>query len=340
MRLLIFILLFSFVPIHAQQTKHEITVSGTSFLLNNSHFPFTGVSFFNAIFNPTFNKSSEERKKWLEKFKKYGINVLRIWGQWDSRHKFVDTCPECSLYNKDGSLRMQHVNTLKAIIKDMDDMGMVVELALFTNESYERGTKFADKEMDTAIANITKELLPFRNITIQIWNERAEFFERVDRIPDNVKLIKSIDPKRVVSNSHGFSGHMGVPEHNEILDYLSPHTSRQQYGKFWENGPIEIEYLLKRYKKPVLDDEPARRDTRRKVDWGGPTDSAIPYDFIIHFGKVWGLGAYVLYHHDMFQGAYGDPTIPPTGIPDPEFDPMHKQVFEFLAMRDRYMRNK
>jgi hypothetical protein len=52
---------------------------------------------------------------------------------------------------------------------------------------------------------------------------------------------------------------------------------------------------------------------------------------------VWELGGYVLYHHDMFQEGYGSPRTPPSGIPDPEFDPLHKEVFQFLALRARYM---
>ena len=42
------------------------------------------------------------------------------------------------------------------------------------------------------------------------------------------------------------------------------------------------------------------------------------------------------YHHDMFQTGYGTPAVPPSGIPDPEFSPYHKQVFEFLKLRERY----
>src|SRR5688572_5286570 len=57
-------------------TKNVIGVSGTGFTLNDRPFAYTGVSFFNAIYNPNFNKSSEERAKWLAKFRKYGINVL------------------------------------------------------------------------------------------------------------------------------------------------------------------------------------------------------------------------------------------------------------------------
>ncbi|MBM3890814.1 MAG: hypothetical protein FJ388_17020 [Verrucomicrobia bacterium] len=43
-----------------------------------------------------------------------------------------------------------------------------------------------------------------------------------------------------------------------------------------------------------------------------------------------------LYHHDMFQTGYGSPAVPPSGVPDPEFNPYHRQVLEFIAQRPRY----
>jgi hypothetical protein len=47
-------------------------------------------------------------------------------------------------------------------------------------------------------------------------------------------------------------------------------------------------------------------------------------------GEIWNE------HHDMFQTGYGTPACPPSGIPDPEFSPYHRQVFEFLKLRERY----
>jgi hypothetical protein len=118
------------------------------------------------------------------------------------------------------------------------------------------------------------------------------------------------------------------------LDYLSPHTSRQNVGRHWQIGPTEIEYLLKRYRKPVVDDEPARTGTRM---YGGPTGESYPIDHIIQIYKMWQLGAYIIYHHDMFQTGYGRSAVPPNGIPDPEFSPYHKAVFEYIRMRDRFV---
>jgi hypothetical protein len=58
---------------------HEISVSGTRFLLDGKPFPFHGLTFFHAVYNQAFNRSPAERRAWLEKFGRYKIHVLRVW---------------------------------------------------------------------------------------------------------------------------------------------------------------------------------------------------------------------------------------------------------------------
>lgn len=179
----------------AAQAPHEVTVAGTTFQLNGKPFPWTGIIFFNAIYNPNFNKSSEERMRWMRRFQKYGVNVLRLWGQWDAGRGYVDSCGECSLYQPDGSIREQQLARLKEITADADRLGIVIELALFSQESWHANVPLGKEEADRAVAAVTKEMLPHRNITFHIWNEFSE------RVLDHVKTIKTIDPMRLVSNS-------------------------------------------------------------------------------------------------------------------------------------------
>jgi len=311
------------------QTRHSISVSGTRFLLDGAPFPYTGVSFFNAIYNPAFNKDSEQRLAWLEKFRKHGINVLRVWCQWDSKRGFADSSPTSTMYESDGRLREENVKTLQSILTDADRLGMVVELVLFSQESWHDGIRLDREAADQAVRLLTAALIPYRNVTFQVWNEFSE------RVIDHVKTIRSVDPKRLVTNSPGYAGFLGDPTQNEALDYLTPHTSRQGSGRTWEIAPKEIAYLLERYKRPVVDDEPARNGTSQ---FGGPKEATSPYDHILQIWAVWQLRAYITYHHDMFQTGYGSAAVPPTGIPDPEFSPYHRQVFDFIAMRERYMK--
>lgn len=307
---------------------NEITVEGAEFRLNGKPFPYTGISFFNAIYNSAFNKSSEKRRRWIEKFRKYGINVLRVWAQWDSRRGYADTCDECTLYLSDGRLRANRVETLKQIAADADALGTVIELVLFSQESWHANIRLEPAAADRAVAALALEMMPHRNVTLQIWNEFSE------RVVDHVKTVKGVDPRRLVTNSPGGGGViMGDRGQYEALDYLTPHTSRQRIGKPWNIGPLEIEYLLKRYRKPVVDDEPARNGT---PNFGGPNEQTFPSDHILQIYKVWQAGGHITYHHDMFQTGYGTPTVPPHGIPDPEFSPYHRAVLEFIALRQRY----
>ena len=313
----------------APPAKHQLTVSGTKFLLNGVPFPYTGVSFFNAIYTTNFNASSEARVRWLKKFQGYGINVLRIWCQWDNQRRFADASPTSTMYQPEGALRGDHLNRLQSILADADGEGMCVELVLFSQESWREKIRLPSGADEQAVVALTRELMAFRNVTFQIWNEHDD-----ERVLPLMKQIKSFDAKRLVTSSPGGAGVMGSDEENRALDYLTPHTSRQGSGRHWEIAPRELESLLKKFQKPVVDDEPARKGTPQ---FGGPKEATSPFDHILQIQAVWQLGAYTTYHHDMFQAGYGSPAVPPSGIPDPEFSPYHTQVFEFLRLRERYM---
>jgi hypothetical protein len=306
--------------------SHRLAVSGTHFMLDEKPFPYTGLSFFNAIYNPTFNASSEARRAWLKKFQSYGINVLRIWCQWDNTRGFVDAAPTNTLFEVDGTLRPTHLATLKSILADANQLGMCVEVVIFAQESYLDKIRIAPPSDERAVAALTRELLPFRNATFQIWNEHSD-----QRVLPLLKVIKTIDPQRVVSNSPGYGGDLGRDEENTALDYLTPHTTRS--GRYWEIAPLELAGLREKFGKPVVDDEPARNGTA----WnGGPEAVTSPFDHVVQILNVWRVGAYPTYHHDMFQTGYGTPAIPPSGIPDPEFNPYHHMVFDFLARGNRF----
>ena len=314
-------LLFSGLTAKAQ--SHQLAVAGTRFTLDEKPFAYTGVSFFNAIYNPTFNASSEARVAWLKKFQAAGINVLRVWCQWDNARGFVDASPASTMFGPDGSLHARQLATLKAILADADSLGMCLEIVVFAQESFEEKIHLAPPADERAVAALTRELAPHRNATFQIWNEHTDA-----RVLPLLKTIKAIDPQRLVTNSPGYAGDLGTDEENAALDYLTPHTTRD--GRYWEIAPRELSGLLKKFNKPVVDDEPARNGTSQ---FGGPKETTSPFEHVLQIYNVWGAGAYPTYHHDMFQTGYHTPSCPPSGIPEPEFNPYHKTVFAFLGRR-------
>jgi len=67
-----------------QKAPHEVGISGATFQLDGKPFVYTGMDFFNVVLNPTLNSSPTVRQEWIHKFQPCGINVLRIWAQWDN----------------------------------------------------------------------------------------------------------------------------------------------------------------------------------------------------------------------------------------------------------------
>jgi hypothetical protein len=110
--------LLASAALRAADVAIEITTAGTDFKVDGLSFLFTGVSFFNAIFNPTFNRDSAARREWLRKFQSYGITVRRVWAQWDNTRGFVDGTPTSTLYHSDGSLRSEHLATFRQRSRD------------------------------------------------------------------------------------------------------------------------------------------------------------------------------------------------------------------------------
>ncbi|MEI8087800.1 MAG: cellulase family glycosylhydrolase, partial [Paludibacter sp.] len=153
------------------QSTNEITVKGIGFEINGKPFEYTGISFFNALYNAEFNKNHETRLKYIKSFKEHGINVLRIWCQWDNLSGYIDSGKGKTLYNDNGSLKPELVSRLNEIITDANSKGVVVLLVLFARESWDVNIRLGDKPTEKAVESITKELLTHRNLIFQVWNE-------------------------------------------------------------------------------------------------------------------------------------------------------------------------
>jgi hypothetical protein len=311
----------------AGEASHVLAVSGTRFILDGKPFPYVGLSFFNALYNPTFQRDAKTRQAWLEKFRAHGITVLRVWCQWDNGSHFADAAETSTLYTPDGALRNAPLAALQALLSDADRLGMCLEITLFSQESFLHGRHLTPPADEQAVTALATALAIHRNATFQLWNEHSD-----TRVLPLVARIRQVDPQRLLTNSPGYAGDLGHDAENRVLDYLSPHTSRT--GRPWESAPQEIASLIHRFAKPVVDDEPARNGTASN---GGPQGATSPYDHLLQLHAVWQVGGWPTYHHDMFQTGYGSPAVPPSGIPDPEFSPYHRVVFSFLAQRERFL---
>lgn len=308
------------------QRTHELSIDGVRLLLDGQPHYFQGLSFFNALYNPSFNADAAARNAWLAKFGANGVNALRVWCQWDFSppHTFVDTLPAHTMYTPDGAVREEPFERLRALILAADARRMVIEVTLF---SHEKQPNLPDDVLERAAREMARRLAPYRNIIVQIWNEDSTAVLRL------AEAVKTEDPARLVTNSPGFAGNLGDDAQNRALDLLTPHTSRHDVEPFWEVAPRQIASLLERYAKPVIDDEPARTGI---VQFGGIPGGTLPERHIAQIEAVRALGAYHIYHHDMFQRSYGYATTPPSGVPDPDYSPFHRRVFGYLRDHRRW----
>jgi len=305
----------------ARRAGHTLGIQGTHLTLDGQPFPLTGVSFFNALYNPTFNRSSGERERWLRTFLDWGVNTLRVWCQWDFAppRSFIDTAPDHSLYATDGTLREQHVATLLELCAAADALGMVLEVTLF---SHEKQPQLPEDALERGARAVAECLLPYRNVIVQLWNEDSTAWRRL------LRAVKETDAARLVTSSPGGSNVLGTDEHNAAMDLLTPHTVRRSAPRpFWEAAPQQIRELIERFRKPVIDDEPARSGP---TQFGGIEGGTRPEWHIAAIEGTRAAGGYSIYHHDMFQYGYGSPLTPPSGIPEPDWSPFHRLVFEYL----------
>lgn len=298
---------------------NSLSISGTTLLLNGQPCHLQGLSFFNALYNPSFNASREVKTAWLRKFKQNGINLLRVWCQWDFVDRtFVDLAEDHSMYTPQGYVREEYMLRLSELLELLDQEDMLMELTLF---SHEKKPYFSSNTLEFTSLDMARLLRPYRNLILQIWNEESQDWQRC------FEGIKGDDPRRLVTNSPGGADNLGDDLQNQTLDLLTPHTARGGSERFWEAAPRQVARLMERFRKPVIDDEPARDGTPH---YGGIPGGTRPEQHIEQIRRVRALGGYHIYHHDMFQLGYGSPTIPPSGIPDPDFSPFQREVFDFL----------
>jgi hypothetical protein len=312
----------------ASRATSVLGVNETRLTLDGKPFYFQGLAFQNALYNPVFNQSSGSRLSWLRNFKANGINCVRIFCQWDfmSTRAFADVAADHTMYTEDGEVKDEPWQRLAALIEAADTLGMIIEVSMFAHEKEPYFLRVPLQER--AARELTERLRPYGNLIQQIWSgnsaEVMRYFE----------IIKNTDPQRLVTSAPGYSAefrtyfdHTGSDVQNKAFDVLTPHTLRSEAVPFWYAAPAQIQYLVDTYRKPVIDDSPVHCGP---VQLGGVPGGTKAWQHIKHIERDRKLGGYHTYSHDMCLGGYGHASTPPSGIPDPDFSPFHRQVFDYL----------
>ena len=268
-----------------------IPKDGRQFTINEQPIFLLGISYYGAT-------SIEQPEVWqaeLKRLHELGFNWVRIWVTWthgDDNFSAVDRA---------GNLAEPYWTRFKDMVAYCDSIGMVVDV------TFSRSRLANHQAHLKAVAEVARQLLPYRNLYIDVGNEREvkdSRFVSLDEVAELIVAIKEVDPERICTASDGsdISTEGVAPRIAAGLDMLCPHRRRNS------KSPVETrddaQRLLKAAEEsgrvvPIHYQEPFRRDYSRGWD---PTAS----DFLADLdGAVRGGAAGWCFHNGSSRHSEG-----------------------------------
>ncbi len=243
------VILIAAMPGVTQAT--ELGVAGASFTLNGEPTFLVGVSYYGGL-----ARTPELMARDLDDLHVRGVNWIRVWATWDSdgAQPAVDAT---------GAPVAAPMERLRTLVRLADERGIVVDVTLH------RGGVLTTQEAHlAAVTAIARELLPWRNVYIDVANERDVRDNRYVSPEECGQLrdtIREIDPKRLVTASSTFASAEALGEFLDAarVDFITPHLPRGP------EDPAKTEGRVRRYFEwmaeigrsvPVHLQEPFRRD--------------------------------------------------------------------------------
>jgi len=226
-------------------SAQRLTVAGDRFAVDGSPHFLTFMSYFGAM-------GAQDVAADLQFLKESGFDGVRIW----------PNSPEGpQLMRADGSLDQSNLRRLLEILDRARDRRLIVDVS-FTAEHTDGLTAAVYR---TAIASATTALLPYRNLLIDIENER-NIHGPLGRAlaPSDVAAtaaaIKAIDPARIVTASNSQDLPAGAAAQfttDTGLDVTAYHDPR--IPSWYQAGQVQsVVESLRRNGRPVYLQEPTR----------------------------------------------------------------------------------
>lgn len=242
-------------------TVLTIDPGGARFAINGEPVFLLGASYYGGL-----GASDAFVDADLADLRRYGVNWIRVWCTWGAFGRDV------SAVDRAGEASEPGMSRLAALCERADAMGMVVDV------TFSRGNGVVNPPFRrlgphrTAVAAVAERLRPYRNVYIDMGNERNLLdrrlvrFEELDELRDT---IRRIDPDRLATASA--SGDIPLVDVSRYLllakvDFLAPHRPRcadapAQTAARTVEALDEARRVLCR-PVPVHYQEPFRRDWR------------------------------------------------------------------------------
>lgn len=306
------------VPVAAAGT--ELTVGDRQFLVGGKPDFLLGISYYAGLGAPESFVNAD-----LAEMKRRGFNWLRIWATWDAFEHDV------AAVDGEGAAREPYLSRLKALVGQLDKLGMIVDVTLSRGQSAAGvGRLLTHAAHRRAVETVVTTLKPWRNWYLDLSNERNIGDKRFTSIKELTALrerVRELDPARLVTASHG-----GDIEPSALrayvqevkVDFITPHRPRDP------QSPRQTEATTRKYHAqmsalgrvvPVHYQEPFRRGY---TDWA-PSAEDFAADLA---GARAGGAAGWCFHNGSERGR-------PDQRPRRSFDLREQRLFDQLDAEER-----
>ncbi len=239
------------VPVQA--LKLGKSADGRYFTLDGSPEFLLGISYYGgtSVSDPANLKAD------LDDISAAGFNWIRVWATWSPGE-------DVSAVGAGGSVRQPFMSRLKALIRECDRRGIVVDVTMT------RGKVLMSNHTEhlACVRTLAQELKQFRNVYFDVGNERDVRDARhvpLEEVGELIAAIKQIDPDRLCTASGvpGSAGELAKYLQTGRCDFIAPHLGRDP------DSPAQTEATVRRFigwmkklgkRVPVHLQEPFRRD--------------------------------------------------------------------------------
>jgi len=200
-RTLIICIISFFMGAHPLEAQ-TLSIKGNQFYWSDQKFPMWGIRVASASQNDSLTNQLIGQ---LDDYKQNGINVVSVFVQ-GSSGGYSDP-----FLSEGKQIKADHFRRVTRIIEACQSRSMAVIVGIFYQRAMQNSNGSRNINDSLAVCNavetITKQLMPYRNVIINIANEQNSSLYRSFKPlnfndPKNIvnlcKLVKAVDPERIV----------------------------------------------------------------------------------------------------------------------------------------------
>ncbi len=266
-----------------------ISSDGRFFTLEGVPTYLNGVSYYGAQSITTASYVTSD----LNDMVADGFNWIRVWGHWATPNG-----EDVSVLTDNGTVREPYMTRLKTLITECNARGIIVDVSLNrdANNTWVGATTLAQHL--ACVQTLANHLLPYRNVYIDISNERDVMDGRYVSLSECGQLInaiKAIDPSRLCTASSTPTSQSDLAAYRNTgkMDFICPHLCRDSGCAAQTIGKVnEFNTWMTNlgWRIPIHLQEPFRR--------GYTTYNPVEDDFLrdCNGGKVAGAAGWCLHN--------------------------------------------